>query len=340
MRTGKLSSIVVVLATAALILTVVPALAQESEEFPAADGTPLSGYTRSDGIIVLDDSSFCRHLLGSAFGDRRLTYVELLDRSKKQKKARAAAFQAGDDEAAVNACAAALAAFRAEDAAAVLPGWAQRAPVVPAALEPLLPEDFVAQPLAQAAEIGAAARTSGRGDLVSAPFSVTPGPWLAALDAVGCDEWSGALRDARDPERAFELADTREYLYELDGGFYYWDVTASDCEWSVDLVPVVLGPEPTPTPEPRAVVPALFGPKWNPYPDAENSDHLTAAEAREAVLAAGLTAGECHQEKANRQDRVWRQEPIAGTLVEYGSPVDIWVSRDCEVYLGDRVLLE
>ena len=221
MRIGKLSTIPAVLAAAALILTAAPAAGQAEEEFPAGDtAAPLTGYTRGDGTIVLDDASFCRYLLGSAFGDKRLTYLALLDKSKKQRKARAGAFTAGSDEAAVAGCVDALAAFGTESAADGPPGWARRAPVVPQSLVVLLPDDLLAQPLAQPDEIGEAARTSGTGSLVSAPFSVTPGPWLAELDAVGCDEWSGALRDAQHPERSFELADTREYLYELDGGHY------------------------------------------------------------------------------------------------------------------------
>ena len=341
MRTPKHSLIPAVVAAAVLALVAAPVAGQEREEFPPADaGEVLSGYTRGDGTIVLDDASFCRYLLGSAFGDQRLTYLALLDKSKKQKKARAGAFVAADDEVAVAACVSALDAFGSDDADDGLPGWARRAPVVPESLVTLLPDDFLARPLPELDAIGAAARTSGEGDLVSEPFSVTPGPWLAELDAADCDEWSGALRDARDPERSFELVDAREYLYELGGGHYYWDVTASDCEWRVDLVPVVLGPDPTPTPPPRAVVPALFSPDWNPYPDAPNPEHLTAAQAREAVLAAGLTTGECYPEDANRKDRVWKQEPVAGSLVEHGSPVDVWIRFDCDVYLGDRVILE
>lgn len=341
MRTGKPVLILAMLVATALTLASVPVAAQDREEFPlTADGEALAGYTRGDGTIVLDDASFCRYLLDAAFGDQRLTYLALLDKSKKQKRARAGAFEAAGDEAAVAGCIEALAAFGSDAPVDGLPGWARRAPVVPASMVALLPDDFVAQPLPRPDEIGAAARTSGVGDLVSAPFSVTPGPWLAELDAVGCAEWSGALRDARDPQRSFAMADTREYLYELDGGHYYWDVTASDCEWSVDLVPVELGPEPTPTPEPRAVVPALFSPDWNPYPDAENPEHLTAAQAREAVLAAGLTTGECYAEDGGRRDRVWRQEPVAGTLVEFGSPVDAWIRFDCDVYQGDRMATE
>jgi hypothetical protein len=202
----------------------------------------------------------------------------------------------------------------------------------------LLPDDFVAEPLAQPDQIGAAARTSGFGSLVSAPFSVTPGPWLAELDAATCESWDGTLHDARDPQLAFPLADSREYLYDLAAGHYYWDVTASDCEWSVDLVPVQLGPVPTPTPEPQAVVPRLFGPSWDRGMNAPNPDHLTPAQAREAVYAAGLVTGVCHlDESANRGDRVWQQEPIAGTLVDFGTAVDVWVGRDCDIYEGKRI---
>ena len=341
MRTRSLASIPAALVAAALILVAVPGAAQDAEEFPVAEGqAPLSGTTRGDGTIVLDDASFCRYLLTAALGDERLTYVSLLDRSKKQRKARNAAFDAGSDERVLAGCTAALAAYGDVSAEGDLPGWAQRAPVVPASIAELLPPDFVAEPLAQPEAIGPAARTSGVGDLVSAPFSVTPGPWLAELDAVECEAWSGSLRDARDPARAFALEGSREYLYELDGGHYYWDVEASDCAWSVDLAPVVLGPDPTPTPEPRAVVPALHGPEWSRYPDAPNVDFLTPALAREAVLAAGLTTGTCHQEQDNKSDRVWRQDPPAGTLVEFGSPVEVWVERDCDVYLGERVALE
>lgn len=341
MRTGRLSSIRAIAVAAVIALSAAPVAAQGQEEFPVADGTDtLTGYTRGDGTIVLDDASYCRLLLDSAFGDERLTYLSLLDKSKQQKRARTAAFQAGTDEAALGRCVEALAAFGAGGAEEDVPGWARRAPVVPQALTSLLPPDFLAQPLARPEQIGPAARTSGVGSLVSAPFSVTPGPWLAELDAVGCDEWSGALRDARDPGRTYELEGTREYLYELDGGHYYWDVSASDCEWSVDLAPVVLGPEPTPTPEPLAVVPALFSPDWDPYPDSLNPEHLTPALAREAVLEAGLTTGECYEEDGKRRDRVWKQEPVAGALVEFGTPVDVWVRYDCDVYRGERVVVE
>lgn len=341
MRHRTTTSAVALLFALGLGLVAAPLAAQPAEEFPALDQSPLTGYTRGDGTIVLDDVAFCRHLLDASFGSARLTYAALLDKSRQQKQARKAAFVAGSEQEALDRCAAALTAYSTEPPLQdgdIVPGWARRAPVVPAALAGLLPDDLVANPLALTDEVVPAQRTSGSGDLVSAPFSVTPGPWLAQLDAVGCDSWAGTLRDARDPGRAFELRDTREYLYELGGGYYYWDVSAPDCDWSVDLVPVVLGPDPTPTPAPRAVVPNLIGDAWDNYPGAGNPSWLNAAEAREAVLAAGLTTGTCHVQSRGRADRVWQQEPLAGTLLPFGSPVDIWIAGDCDVYAGDRLL--
>jgi beta-lactam-binding protein with PASTA domain len=88
-------------------------------------------------------------------------------------------------------------------------------------------------------------------------------------------------------------------------------------------------------------VPALFGPEWDRYPNAPNPDFLTAAQAREAVLAAGLVTGSCTlDDSGNGSGRVWKQEPVAGSLVEYGTPVDVWVASDCDVYTGERVILE
>lgn len=347
MRTAKLASFSVALLAASLLLAAMPVAAQDGEEFPARDPErPLAGYTRGDGTIVLEDESFCRFILGAALGERQLTYVDLLDKTKKQKKARGSAFAADADEAVLGRCVEALAAYRTDPPEQdALPGWARRAAVVPASLVALLPDDLVARPLAQPDEVGPAARTSGVGDLVSPPFSVAPGPWLAELDAVGCVTWEGQLRDARDPARSFPLEGTREYLYELDAGHYYWDVSAPDCEWSVDLVPIDLGADPNATPLPRVPVPALAGSGWNA--GRANESYLTATQARAAITEAGLTVGECVEEQQEVEGqgfidpgRVWGQEPQAGTLLELGSPVDVVATSDCDVVLGDRVILE
>ena len=71
----------------------VPASAQSDEAFPAPDGvSQLEGYTRSDGTIVLTDEAFCSFLLGSLWGDDKFTFRSLIDKTKKQKPAKAAAF--------------------------------------------------------------------------------------------------------------------------------------------------------------------------------------------------------------------------------------------------------
>jgi hypothetical protein len=344
MPVAKRVPLVAILALGSLVFASMPVLGQETEEFVGPDAEALlSGYTRSDGTIVLSDESFCRYLQGSLWGERKLTYVDLLDRSKKQKKARRAAFDPAVSQAAITRCVDVLTASRtAAPDGDTLPAWARGATVVPEALAGLLPEDFVAQPLAQPEHIGDAARTSGFGDLVSAPFSVAPGPWLAQLDASACDSWQGTLHDARDPALAFPLANSREYLYELTAGHYYWDVTAADCDWSVDLVPVQLGPVPTPTPEPQAIVPALFTSGWDRGMGAENPDHLTAPQAREALFEAGLVPGTCHIDTsgARTDAKIWQQEPVAGSLVDFGTTVDIWVGLDCDIYEGTRVKVE
>lgn len=340
----KRLSLIVGLVVGSLLMTSLGATGQETEEFLGPDpDSPLTGYTRSDGTVVLSDESFCRHLLSSALGDQRLTYVDLLDKTKKQKKAKRAAFTAGSDEGAVSRCVEVLTASRTEAPADdTIAAWARAADVVPQAMVGLLPEDFTAEPLAQPDSIGAAARTSGFGDMVSAPFSVAPGPWLAELDASTCATWTGTLRDANDPQNAFPLQDSREYLYELGAGHYYWDVSASDCDWSVDLVPVTLGPAPTPTPQPQAIVPRLYGTGWDRSMGAENPDHLTAPQAREVVFEAGLVPGTCHPDTsgARTDHKIWKQDPSAGTLVDFGTTVDIWVGRDCDVYTGERVIIE
>lgn len=321
-----------------------PAMAQQTEEFPGPTGSELEGYTRSDGTVVLTDAAFCSFLLGSIWEDDRLTFVDLLDRTKKQKKARAGAFAPGEDEATVSRCAEILDAYRTdapEDDTLV--AWARRSPVVPEALAGLLPDDFVADPLAQAAPVLEAARTTGFGSVISAPFLMEDETWLVQVDAAACPTWSGSLRNARDAEQIIAVDDNREYLYNVAPGHYYWDVTASDCDWSVDLAPVAIGRDPNATPPPRVPVPALAGEGWNR--GRPNESYLTATQARQAILDAGLTVGECVEQGLEVEGqgpidpgRVWAQDPIMGTLLEIGSPVNVTIVSDCDVVLGDRVL--
>jgi hypothetical protein len=346
-RKGKVVSVVVGVVLGALIVSSLPVVAQEAESFPGPDPeAPLSGYTRTDSTVVLSDESFCRLLLGSIWEDQRLTDVTLLDKTKKQKKARRSAFTPGSDEVTLSSCADVLRAYRTtppEDDNLV--AWARRAPVVPEALAALLPDDFEARPLARPEEVGAAARTSGFGDVVSAPFEMAAETWLAEVDALACDNWSGSLVNARDTSDVTELRGMREHLYGIVPGHYYWDVAASGCDWSVDLVPIELGADPNATPVPKVPAPALAGSGWNQ--GRANESYLTATQARQALLDAGLIVGQCFEEAREVEGqgqidggRVWGQEPIVGTLLEIGSAVDVYATGDCDVIRGERIIPE
>ena len=344
MRIRRVSTLLTAITLVSVVIAAVPVVAQEREEFPQPGSElPLDGYTRTDGTIVLADEAFCRFLLGSLWSGDELTFADLIDRTKKQKAARGAAFEPATDAETLARCADVIGAFRTEPPVDdTLAAWARRSPVVPESLAALLPDDLVARPLAEPDEVGAAARTSGFGDTVSPPFEMATETWLAEVDALGCSEWTGTLRNARDEAADIELTGIREYLYNVDPGHYYWEVSAPACDWSVDLVPVELGPDPNATPIPRVPVPSLHGDSWGRRLNDDNSAFLTAAQARQAILDAGLTVGECTEgpEGFVGAGRVWGQDPVAGTLLEQGAPVDVFIVGDCDVVLGDRIILE
>jgi len=109
-------------------------------------GVPLVGETRSDGTIVLSDADYCSYLLSELWGERELTFSGLIDESAEQQDAKAAAFQPFSDEATLLRCAEVIGAFRggvsADD---TLPSWSRESPVIPAALEVLLPSELFAE---------------------------------------------------------------------------------------------------------------------------------------------------------------------------------------------------
>ena len=106
------------------------------------------------------------------------------------------------------------------------------------------------------------------------------------------------------------------------------------CRSSWDRIP--------PPPPPRVPVPKLFGEKWSGVYGQTNPEYLTATQARQAILDAGLTVGECVEGASGPvgKGRVWGQEPKPGTLLDPGSPVDVSIVSDCDVVQGDRVILE
>ena len=348
MRSTRATVSVVVFTLIALLAAALPAFAQDEEqayevyERPAPQ-EPVEGFARSDGTLILKDEGFCSYLLGAIWGDEKLTFSRLIDRSKKQKKARKNAFLPASDAGVLQRCSDVLNAFRLdapdEDPLAV---WARSGPVVPEALADLLPADLLNSPLAEPQAIGDGSRTSGFGDLFSAPFALTGGTYFVQVDDRACSSWAGSLKGARDPSLEQPPIDGQAYLYDVAPASYYWDISAPGCDWSVDLVAVELGPEPTATPTPRAVVPRLFGYGWVSNPAVKNHQYLTAARARATLLEAGLAVGACNVETQPpiSADRVWKQDPLAGTLLEFGSAVDVWIGGDCDILHGDRIIVE
>ena len=155
-----------------------PIAAQEDQDedlpLPAIDGT-VQGHLRSDDILVLDDESFCTYMLASLWGTDELTFSRLLDRTKRQKKARRAAFQPASDTDVLTRCVAVLNAYR--DQSAIeddLPSWARDSVVLPAALARFLPADATTA-LAEPPPPTDGARTEGFGSRQSAPFTLFGG---------------------------------------------------------------------------------------------------------------------------------------------------------------------
>ena len=161
------------------------------------------------------------------------------------------------------------------------------------------------------------------------------GNYHVAPDTAACDAWSGSIIDTEDPSRVVVTVDGAADLYNVAEGTYYWDVTASDCDWSVDLVAVAPLPDPTPTARPMAEVPRLVGSgQWDPNQGAKNPDWLTVEAARAALDAAGLVTGSCEAvfRFPYAVRRVIEQDPPPGTIVEIGSSVNVVVSESgCDV---------
>ena len=110
------------------------------------------------------------------------------------------AFLPASNAGVLQRCSDVLNAFRLdapeEDPLAV---WARSGPVVPEALADLLPADLLSNPLAEPQAIGDGSRTSGFGDLFSAPLGLTGGTYFVQVDDRACDSWAGSLKCARDP---------------------------------------------------------------------------------------------------------------------------------------------
>jgi hypothetical protein len=313
-----------------LIVGSSPITAQAEDEealpLPAIEAT-VQGHLRSDDIMVLADESFCTYLLASLWGSDELTFTRLIDGSRAQKKALKEAFLPATDADVIGRCVAVLNAYRDQATAVVdLPPWALESPVLPETLARFLPTD-AATALADPPPPTDGARTEGFGSRQTAPFTLYGGNYYIEPSTAGCESWTGDIRQADAPDTILATVDEPTSLYDVPLQTFFWDVTAPDCDWSVDISRFdILAASPTPLP--RATVPQLVGvDAWNPADAAQNDDWLTAEAAKAALDAAGLVVGTCTEafEFPYTAGRVIRQEPPPGTDVEIGTAVNLVV---------------
>ena len=176
-----------------------------------------------------------------------------------------------------------------------IPAWARESAVLPETLARFLPADATTA-LATPPEPTDGSRTDGFGSRRSAPFTLFGGSYYIEPSTEGCEAWSGVIRQADAPDTVLATVDGPTNLYDIALGTWFWDVTASDCDWSVDISPVVIV-EATPTPRPMATVPQLVGvDAWNTADESQNEDWLTVEAAKAALDEAGLVVGACTEE--------------------------------------------
>ena len=171
------------------------------------------------------------------------------------------------------------------------------------------------------------ARTEGFGSRQSAPFTLFGGSYYIEPSTEGCASWTGSIRQADSPDTVLATVDGPLNLYDVELGTWFWDVTAPDCDWSVDISPLVIV-EATPPRVPVAIVPQLIGvDPWNPTDGSQNADWLTADAAKVALEAAGLVVGTCAEEFRFPYGPgvVMEQDPAPGTTVELGTAVNVLV---------------
>ena len=297
---------------------------KEEFERPFLD-EPVTGYERSDDIVVLDDESFCSHLLGLIWADRELTFLDLINKSRQQKPAKREAFAPVSDEATLAACVSGLNAFREEPSTGDgVADWAREHAVIPEALAAFLPVDVETDPLATPPPPGDGARTAGFGSRTSAPFTLWDGDYYIEPDTGTCGSWSGAIRRVDDSSELASVT-VATNVYDVAMAHYYWDVTTDDCDWTVDITAMAPLPDPTPTPLPMATVPRLVGSSpWDPT-GPTNPEWLTVEAALQAILDAGLVVGGCTEAFDLRvpPGYLLAQDPAPGTVVEFGSAVNV-----------------
>jgi hypothetical protein len=199
------------------------ALAQEYELESSLEGFPedetFSARMVGDYVVVADDD-YCRMLIGATFGPTASYMPEdVLGKNRKAQQASLTRFAApGDDNTAL--CAEIL---------RNLGGT-----VLPESLATLLPSGSEGGPEAPSGE-GRAMQGNGAG--TTDYFRLDGGLYLAMVDNAGCETWEGMLMHSRG-EAALPAAITESNLLEdIEPGLYYWSIQASDCDWSVTILP-------------------------------------------------------------------------------------------------------
>ena len=328
-----IAAVLSVFAVVAIAGSVVAQPPEEEFDRPFLD-EPVTGYERSDDIVVLDDRSFCSHLLGIDLGRTRADVPRPHQPHAPAEAGQARGVRAG---------------LRRGDARCVR----QRAQRVPRG----------AVDRRRGRRLGPRARrhpgglrgapAGGRRDR-PARHAASPGRWRAHR---GLREPRPARRSrcstatttssptrapaARGPPRSAASmtppssrpCPSPRTSTTSSSANYFWDVTADDCDWSVDITAVAPIPDPTPTPRPMATVPQLAGPgPW--VAQQENPEYLTVEQAREALDAAGLRVGACEHVslRVEAPRRVVGQDPAPGTQVPPGSEVNVVVREEgCDV---------
>lgn len=199
------------------------ALAQDYDREVPLEGFPeeetFSARMVGDYVIVANDD-YCRMLMGETYGPTaRFMPEEMVGKAKKEQRQSLTRFAAPGDE---------YTAYCGE----VLIGLGST--ILPESLALLLESIGEVEPTAPSGE---GLTLEGSGPWVTNRFRLEGGNYLAMVAASACDSWDALLMDAGGTP-VLDEPFTESYLLEdIEPGMYYWSVMASDCDWSLRILP-------------------------------------------------------------------------------------------------------
>ena len=159
-------------------------------------------------------------LIGATFGSTaRFVPEGMIGKAKKAQRESLARFAAPGD---------ATTALCAE----VLVGLGST--ILPESLSPLLELAGETEP---AAPSGEGLEIDGTGPWISGRFRLEGGTYLVLVAASACESWEAMLMDATANPVSSEAITESDLLEGIEPGIYYWNVTASDCDWSLRTLP-------------------------------------------------------------------------------------------------------